>query len=51
MTQILGKYINPFYLNVFEDYSITVIQKTMALRFEYTLKLFKYNIFFKKVRN
>ena len=44
-TQILGKYINPFYLNTFENYSITVFQKTTALGFENTLKLFKYNVF------
>ena len=44
-TKILGKYINPFYLNTFEYYSITVFQKMMALGFENTLKLFKYSVF------
>ena len=44
-TKILGKYINLFYLNTFEYYSIIVFQKTMALGFENALKLYKYIVF------
>ena len=48
-TLILGNYLNTYYLNTFENYSLTVFRKNDCMRiwkyfWKYS-KLFKYNVF------